>query len=87
MGDMRAQPKYRSGGGGPQSTYSIEGRMKQYIGEGRAEGEGNQHFNYMKAIVFYLECKLMKLISLCGMNPLARQIIARGLDSASQFLA
>lgn len=29
----------------------------------------------------------MKLISLCGMNPLARQIIARGLDSASQFLA
>lgn len=41
----------------------------------------------MKAIVFYLECKLMKLISLCSMNPLARQIIARGLDSASQFLA
>lgn len=29
----------------------------------------------------------MKLISLCGMNPLACQIIARGLDSASQFLA
>lgn len=29
----------------------------------------------------------MKPISLCSMNPLARQIIARGLDSASQFLA
>lgn len=29
----------------------------------------------------------MKLISRCGMNPLACQIIARSLDSASQFLA
>lgn len=29
----------------------------------------------------------MKLISPCSMNPLARQIIAKGLDSASQFLA
>lgn len=52
-----------------------------------AEGLANQHFNYMKAIVFYLECELMKLISLCGMNPLACQIIARGSDSASQFLS
>lgn len=61
--------------------------MRQGSSEGKAEGLGNQHFNYMKAIVFYLECKLMKLISLCSMNPLACQIIARGLDSASQFLA
>lgn len=56
-------------------------------GGGVAEGLANQHFNYMKAIVFYLECELMKLISLCGMNPLACQIIARGSDSASQFLS
>lgn len=61
--------------------------MSQHTDERRGEGLENQHFNYMKAIVFYLECKLMKLISLCSMNPLARQIIARGLDSASQFLA
>lgn len=56
-------------------------------GCGGAEGLANQHFNYMKAIVFYLECELMKLISLCGMNPLACQIIATGSDSASQFLS
>lgn len=57
------------------------------LGGWGAEGLANQHFNYMKAIVFYLECELMKLISLCGMNPLACQIIARGSDSASQFLS
>lgn len=73
--------------GGSGQRYSMQRRMRQGSGEGRAEGQENQHFNYIKAIVFYLECKLMKLISLCVMNPLARQIIARGLDSASQFLA
>lgn len=89
-----------SRGGGPGTHYSPEEGYEGAAGwqwgdkerggrRGRrgAEGLANQHFNYMKAIVFYLECELMKLISLCGMNPLACQIIARGSDSASQFLS
>lgn len=74
-----------------RSTESTEAGQSADIrlssSEGRTEGRENQHFNYIKAIVFYLERELMKLISLCSMNPLARQIITRGSDSASQFLA
>lgn len=41
-------------------------RLGGRLGWRKVVWSGNQHSNYMKAIVFYLDCKVIKLISLAA---------------------